>query len=575
MLPKRFVLIIALLNCLLAACSTAPDTKVQYDPASLRFSGEHALAVQAEFVKKFPYRHSGAPNNRLAAEWLRDRFTSYGLDCTIDEWEMINYSRPVPLRNVTCTLPGESLRQILMIAHFDQSPDTIQGADNDGSGIALLLQLAEIFTSEETPRYTLVFVCTDAEEYGMVGSKRYIEIHPNTKNIIAGISLDNLGKKWSDGMDMSPIGQFRGYGPIWLLLTAREAARAAGNLWIPQIRSPVDQILNQAVPVSFMDQGPLVAADIPALGFATLYAEGTGELVWSTYHTPNDTMEYQSATTLYQSGRISEALIRQLLTMAEFPNESGPYLYFDNSRQVLRGTALWLIFVAIVAGFFAGSYFLGGRLSAEKLTAWRNVLPHYLGLWLPLLASILLLQLFVAVGLMDEYHVYPAVAKDEPLFEPKWPAVTLFLVGLVVFLTVGRKLVGHYSKQFTAPTTHEVKSLALFAVGLAGLYILVINPFSLLFLMPLLFWFLIGGRDGLGRLLDITLFALGGLVVFALIYFFGFVILRTNLTVLWYLMMMFSIGMIGFPTAAAITAIIAAGLSMIVPRPRRARGFRY
>ena len=568
MFSKRFIIILTLLNYLLAACSTAPDINIQYKPASLRLSGEQALAIQAEFVEQFPYRHSGAPNNRLAAEWLRDRFTSYGLDCTIDAWEMINYSRPVPLRNVVCTLPGESSRQILVVAHFDQSPDTIQGADNDGSGIALLLHLAEIFAAEETPRYTLVFVCTDAEEYGMVGSKRYVETHPNPQNIIAGISLDNLGKKWSDGMDMSPIGQFRGYGPIWLLLTTQTAARAAGDLWLPQIRSLVDQILNQAVPISFMDQGPLVAAGIPALGFATLYADGTGELVWDTYHTPNDTMEHQSAATLYQSGRISEALLRQLLAMEEFPHESGPYLYFDDSRQVLRGAALWSMFVALVACFFAGSYFLGGRLSGDKLAAWRNVWPHYLGLWLPLLASILLLYLFVAVGLMDEYHVYPAMAKDEPLFEPKWPAVILFLVGLALFLTIGRKLVGRYSKPFAPLAAREVKSFALFVVGLAGLYILLINPFSLLFLIPLLFWFLIGGRDGAGRLLDITLFALGGLVVFALLYFFGFVILRNNLAVLWHLMMMFSIGMIGFPTAAAITAIIAAGLSMVVTPPR-------
>ena len=63
MLPKRFVLIIALLNCLFAACSPAPDTNIQYDPASLRLSGEQARAIQAEFVTQFPYRHSGAPNS--------------------------------------------------------------------------------------------------------------------------------------------------------------------------------------------------------------------------------------------------------------------------------------------------------------------------------------------------------------------------------------------------------------------------------------------------------------------------------------------------------------------------------
>ncbi len=44
--------------------------------------------------------------------------------------------------------------------------------------------------------------------------------------------------------------------------------------------------------------------------------------------------------------------------------------------------------------------------------------------------------------------------------------------------------------------------------------------------------------------------------------------MRNDFAVLWYLMMMFSIGMISFPTAVAITAIVAAGLSMIVNPPR-------
>jgi hypothetical protein len=181
----------------------------------------------------------------------------------------------VELRNVVCELAGESPQQILVVAHHDQSPDTIQGADNDGSGIAILLQLAKIFASEPTPRYSLVFVSTDAEEYGMIGCKRYVDTHPDTRQIIAGISLDNLGKEFYNGVELSPIGQFRNYGPIWLLLGAREAARAGGDLWVPKLCGPFDQVLNQAVPVSFMDQGPMVAAGIPALGFAGLYDSPT------------------------------------------------------------------------------------------------------------------------------------------------------------------------------------------------------------------------------------------------------------------------------------------------------------
>lgn len=107
---------------------------------------------------QFPYRHSGMPNNKLAAQWIRDRLTGFGLECSIDEWEVINYSKPVLLRNAVCKLPGASPREIVIAAHHDQSPDTIYGADNDGSGITILLQLAEIFASEGTPAYTLVFV---------------------------------------------------------------------------------------------------------------------------------------------------------------------------------------------------------------------------------------------------------------------------------------------------------------------------------------------------------------------------------------------------------------------------------
>jgi hypothetical protein len=148
--------------------------------------------------------------------------------------------------------------------------------------------------------------------------------------------------------------------------------------------------------------------------------------------------------------------------------------------------------------------------------------------------------------------------------------VILFVVGLAVFLGLGRKLAGRYGARLAELSPGQFNSFGLFVIGLTGLYILAINPFSLLFLVPTLSWFLIGGRRGLGRAFDIVLFALGGLVVYALLYFFGFVILRNGFAVLWYLMMMFSIRMISFPTAVAITAIVAAGLSMIVNPPRGA-----
>jgi hypothetical protein len=106
-------------------------------------------------------------------------------------------------------------------------------------------------------------------------------------------------------------------------------------------------------------------------------------------------------------------------------------------------------------------------------------------------------------------------------------------------------------------------------LGIAGLYLLIINPFSLAFMLPLLFWLLIGNRRGVGSAADLVFFLLGGLVVYGLIYVFGFVVLRYDFAFFWYLMNMFSIGMVGFPVAVLVMAILAAGLAVIVKPPAR------
>ena len=159
------ILLVAALGLLVSACQAQHTPTINVAPGDLKFSGPRALETETEFVTRFPSRHSGQPNNRLAAQWLSARFSESGWDCFIDEWQVINYSQPVVLNNVVCRLAGESEKEILVTAHLDQASTTIQGADNDGSGIAILLQLAEIFGAEEDRPYSLTFVATDAEEY--------------------------------------------------------------------------------------------------------------------------------------------------------------------------------------------------------------------------------------------------------------------------------------------------------------------------------------------------------------------------------------------------------------------------
>lgn len=210
----RLMILLSVIVLLLAACSSEPVPQVTYDPANLRFDGQSAYAIENEFVTGFTNRVSGSEQTRLATEWLQERLAGYGLNCQTDQWMVINYSRPTPLHNVVCRLPGDSPQEIVVVAHHDIASTTVEGADNDGAGIAILLELAEIFAAEGKLPYTLVFVASDGEEYGMLGTGRFIETHPDPKNIIAAFTLDNLGKYYYDAMNMETIGQYRRFSPL-------------------------------------------------------------------------------------------------------------------------------------------------------------------------------------------------------------------------------------------------------------------------------------------------------------------------------------------------------------------------
>jgi hypothetical protein len=75
-------------------------------------------------------------------------------------------------------------------------PDSIMnGADDDGSGTAVLLEIAERFATAERPGRSIVFISHAAEEGGLLGS-RYFTDNPTIplQAIVAAHNMDMLGK---------------------------------------------------------------------------------------------------------------------------------------------------------------------------------------------------------------------------------------------------------------------------------------------------------------------------------------------------------------------------------------------
>ena len=140
------------------------------------------------------------------------------------------------LRNVIGVLPGSKAewkgQSALLTAHYDHLglgwPDVHKGdegklhpgADDNASGVAVLIELAKALASEEKPQRTIVFVAFAGEEAGLLGSKHYVE-HPAfpLDKTIGVINLDTVGRLFDKKVSVIATGTasewqhiFRGAG---------------------------------------------------------------------------------------------------------------------------------------------------------------------------------------------------------------------------------------------------------------------------------------------------------------------------------------------------------------------------
>jgi hypothetical protein len=121
-----------------------------------------------------------------ARRWLRDEFEQVGggrLQVRFDDFPL-NYAGLVTnQRNVIATLPGAGRHPgvIVVTAHYDSrtyDPNDgvgrAPGANDNGSGVAAVLELARLMSSR-TWNQTIIFAAFTAEEQGTHGSRHFIQ----------------------------------------------------------------------------------------------------------------------------------------------------------------------------------------------------------------------------------------------------------------------------------------------------------------------------------------------------------------------------------------------------------------
>jgi hypothetical protein len=162
---------------------------------------QERLAATVERLASFHTRHTLSATDHpergigAARQWILDELRGYSprLQVAFDTHVTPargRVTREAELRNVVAVLPGRSARRVYVTGHYDSlarrefgddtPPDTYDnyapGANDDGSGTALVMELARVFaTSGLEFDATIVFMAIAGEELGLVGARLHAQ----------------------------------------------------------------------------------------------------------------------------------------------------------------------------------------------------------------------------------------------------------------------------------------------------------------------------------------------------------------------------------------------------------------
>jgi len=176
----------------------------------------HFIEKQVSFGPRVP----NTPAHMACADYLQKKLKNFGAEVIVQDFEAKAFDGKVlKLRNIIGSYLPDKRKRILLCAHWDTRPfadkDTLDraspiiGANDGGSGVAVLLELARIF-GQRPPKVGVDIIFFDGEDYGIprnyegstddphngwcLGS-RYWSENKHEKNYFAyyGILLDMVG----------------------------------------------------------------------------------------------------------------------------------------------------------------------------------------------------------------------------------------------------------------------------------------------------------------------------------------------------------------------------------------------
>jgi alkaline phosphatase isozyme conversion protein len=137
-------------------------------------------------------RAAGTEAEAKTAQYIVLEFEKLGYVSELHPFTATVKGNTINSANVIAIKRGASPLEIIVGTHYD-SVSVGEGADDNASGVAVILEVARRIKDQQTP-YTIRFVLFGAEEVGMQGSQYYVDqmTAEQIQNTIAMINLDSV-----------------------------------------------------------------------------------------------------------------------------------------------------------------------------------------------------------------------------------------------------------------------------------------------------------------------------------------------------------------------------------------------
>lgn len=302
-----------------------PPAALPASAAAAEFSAERAVQ-HVKAIARSP-RPIGSANHAAARDYIFQQLRAFGLEPEIQKTTAVS-STAAPLffagtiQNIVARRKGAGDgRAVVLLAHYD-SVSTGPGANDDGAGVATLLETARALSVSGQPlRNDVIFLFTDSEETGLLGARAFLAEHPWAKEVEVALNFEARGKG----------------GPVIMFETSPQNGaliRALAQATSYPLANSLSYEIYKRLPNS-TDITVFKTAGVPGMNFA--YINGLTH-----YHTQLDNLENVDARTLQHHGSSALALSRHFGAGVSAAKPEGDAIYFDALGFLLVRYPAWL-----------------------------------------------------------------------------------------------------------------------------------------------------------------------------------------------------------------------------------------